>query len=74
MNVTVIPIVIGAFGKIAKGLKDWKNWKSEEESWPLIVKIDIILRRGTRGVIDIVVENEHGDPRSNPDQDCLHFT
>ena len=29
---------------------------------------------GARGVMVIVVENEHGDPSSNPGQDWLHFT
>ena len=29
---------------------------------------------GARGVIVIVVGNEHGDTSSNPGRDCLHFT
>ena len=29
---------------------------------------------GAHGVMDIVVENGHGDPSSNPGQVCLHFT
>ena len=29
---------------------------------------------GARGVIVIVVGNEHGDPSSNPGLDWLHFT
>ena len=32
------------------------------------------LRAGARGVIVIVVGNEHGDESSNPGRDWLHFT
>ena len=32
------------------------------------------LFRGARGVIVIVVGNEHGDTSSNPGRDWLHFT
>ena len=35
MKVTIIPIVIGAFGTVTKGLlKDWRTWKLEDE-WKL---------------------------------------
>ena len=34
MRVTVIPIVIGAFGIVLKGLEKRKKWKLEEESRP----------------------------------------
>ena len=27
-----------------------------------------------RGVMVIVIKNEHGDTSSKPGQDCLHFT
>ena len=33
-----------------------------------------MIRRGARGVMVIVVENEHGDTSSNPGRDLLHFT
>ena len=29
---------------------------------------------GARGLMVIVVGNEHGDTSSNPGRDCLHFT
>ena len=32
MKVTIIPIVIGAFGTVTKGLlRDWRTWKLEDE-------------------------------------------
>ena len=35
MTVSVIPIVAGALGTVFKNvIKDWKNWRSEEESKP----------------------------------------
>ena len=33
-----------------------------------------IGKKGARGVIVIVVGNEHGDTSSNPGRDWLHFT
>ena len=33
-----------------------------------------IIIGGARGVMVIVVGNEHGDTSSNPGQDWLHFT
>ena len=33
-----------------------------------------LLFGGARGVIVIVVGNEHGDTSSNPGRDWLHFT
>ena len=32
------------------------------------------IHGGARGVVVIVVGNEHGDTSSNPGQDWLHFT
>ena len=32
------------------------------------------VRGGARGVIVIVIGNEHGDTSSNPGRDWLHFT
>ena len=34
----------------------------------------VIITGGARGVMVIVVENEHGDTSSNPGRDWLHFT
>ena len=34
----------------------------------------VLLFGGARGVMVIVVGNEHGDTSSNPGRDWLHFT
>ena len=34
----------------------------------------LVFIGGARGVMVIVVGNEHGDTSSNPGQDLLHFT
>ena len=34
----------------------------------------LLIKGGARGVIVIVVGNEHGDTSSNPGRDWLHFT
>ena len=44
-------------------------------AWKHICPIPVYhLPRGARGVVVIVVGNEHGDTSSNPGRDRLHFT
>ena len=43
----------------------------------ICIKVEDLLCiniRGARGVVVIVVGNEHGDTSSNPGRDWLHFT
>ena len=52
-------------------------WKITTVSFKNIIKkmcLQIIYIGGSRGVIVIVVGNEHGDKSSNPGRNALHFT
>ena len=48
------------------------SWNSVQSAW--FDDNDNKLIGGARGVIVIVVGNEHGDTSSNPGRDWLHFT
>ena len=48
--------------------------KLSQMFFPLLATIYNNWMRGARGVMVIVVENEHGDTSSNPGRDALHFT
>ena len=52
---------------------EWMNLKLTNVSPVSPTKL-IIPRGGARGVIVIVVGNEHGDTSSNPGRNSLHFT
>ena len=34
----------------------------------------VYLNGGTHGIMVITIGNGHGNPSSNPETDCLHFT
>ena len=51
------------------------RYETIEEMKDAVTKvIDTMTEGGARGVIVIVVGNEHGDTSSNPGRDWLHFT
>ena len=49
---------------------DWQ----QNDMVPNTCIIECLKKWGARGVIGIVVGNQHGDTSSNPGRDWLHFT
>ena len=50
------------------------NYSSHIAKWLQVLLYTTNSDGGARGVIVIVVGNEHGDTSSNPGRDWLHFT
>ena len=76
---------IGWFDNDIRGLYDgysshWKTTFSLDIKYQYVREENqvifwiVINKEGARGVIVIVVGNEHGDTSSNPGRDWLHFT
>ena len=60
--------------RVDLGVMAMKGYSTFPKASALLEPHHQIVFGGARGVIVIVVGNEHGDTSSNPGRDLLHFT